>query len=123
MRAPSRHCIEANEPDMNSQWLLQTSPLHWHELYLAAVFESDRSRVPARLMEAELAIAARARELFHAPSNGNIERQALDSCLQALHMLRSCAKTSRTHGPLLSNDGTARVGSKGHPQWTVGSVV
>jgi len=78
--------------DMTNQWLLQTSPFHWHELYVAAVFESDRSRLPARLLEAELAIAARARELFLAPSNANCERRALDSSLQALQTLRSCSK-------------------------------
>ena len=78
---------------MNNQLLLRgPSTLHWHELYLAAVFESDVSRIPARLMEAEMAIASRARELFLAPSNANSERQDLDSSLQALQALRSCRK-------------------------------
>src|SRR4051794_40887935 len=90
--------------DMTNQGLLQTSPLHWHELYVAAVLESDRSRLPARLREAELAIAARARELFLAPPNANSERPALDSSLYALKALRSCAK--RVAWPVPQNEGT-----------------
>jgi hypothetical protein len=40
----------------------------WRELYTAALFETDRSRISARVADAEQAIVARARELF---STGN----------------------------------------------------
>ena len=40
----------------------------WRELYTAALFETDRSRISARIAGAEQAIVARARELF---STGN----------------------------------------------------
>ena len=35
----------------------------WHQLYKAALFETDRNKLPQRIAEAEKAIVARAREL------------------------------------------------------------
>jgi len=44
----------------------------WHELYKAALFETDRDKIPQRIAEAEKSIVARARELF-ATNTDNIE--------------------------------------------------
>ncbi len=37
----------------------------WRELYCAALFEQDTNQIPARIVDAEKAIVARARELLH----------------------------------------------------------
>ena len=50
----------------------------WRELYTAALFETDTKRIPQRIMDAEQAIVARARELFSANSDTIEEDQALD---------------------------------------------
>jgi hypothetical protein len=61
----------------------------WRDLYIAALFETDNSRLPARITQAEKAIGARARELFSA-GNTIQEDQALDDALYALRALQSC---------------------------------
>jgi hypothetical protein len=62
----------------------------WRELYTAALFETDRARIPARIADAEQAIVARARELFSAGNDTIEEDQALDDALYALRALQSC---------------------------------
>ncbi|MGB0005795.1 MAG: hypothetical protein WBP97_01825 [Candidatus Sulfotelmatobacter sp.] len=62
----------------------------WRELYTAALFETDRERIPARIAHAEQAIVARARELFAAGNDTIEEDQALDDALYALRALQSC---------------------------------
>ncbi|MGA2021797.1 MAG: hypothetical protein ABSH02_14490 [Candidatus Sulfotelmatobacter sp.] len=62
----------------------------WRELYTAALFETDRTRIPARIADAEQAIVARARELFSAGNDTIEEDQALDDALYALRALQSC---------------------------------
>jgi hypothetical protein len=68
----------------------------WRELYSAALFESDRTRIPARIADAEHAIVARARELFSAGSDTVEEDQALDDALYALRALQSCLRLHDT---------------------------
>ena len=63
---------------------------NWRELYTAALFETDRERLPARIADAEHAIVARARELFSAGNDTIEEDQALDDALYALRALQSC---------------------------------
>jgi hypothetical protein len=67
----------------------------WRELYAAALFETDKERVPARIAEAEKAIVARARELFAAGSDTIEEDQALDDALYGLRALQSCLEVNR----------------------------
>ena len=70
-----------------------TSPdttLTWHVLYQAALFETDRTRIPHRIAEAEKAILARVRELFVLNSDHVEEDQILDDALYALRALRNC---------------------------------
>jgi hypothetical protein len=63
---------------------------HWRELYIAALFETDRERIPARIADAESAIVARARELFSAGSDTIEEDLALDDALYSLRALQNC---------------------------------
>jgi hypothetical protein len=62
----------------------------WRELYTAALFETDKNRIPTRIADAEKAIVARARELFAAASDMIEEDQALDDALYALRALQNC---------------------------------
>jgi hypothetical protein len=62
----------------------------WHDLYKAALFETDRNKLPQRIAEAEKAIVARARELFASNADNIEEDQALDDALYALRALQSC---------------------------------
>src|ERR1700720_4265856 len=51
----------------------------WHELYQAALFETDKEKIPSRIADAEQAIVARARELFFSSTDNIEEDQALDA--------------------------------------------
>jgi hypothetical protein len=62
----------------------------WHALYQAALFETDRQLIPARISEAERAILNRVKELFGVDSDHIEEDQILDDALYALRALRSC---------------------------------
>ena len=90
---------------------LNTSSSNWRELYLAAVHEADPDRRSSSIIEAEKAIAARARELFVLPTAANTERQALDSSLQSLQALRSCTKNGKSY-----KDQSIRLISSRHAQ-------
>ncbi|HET7891499.1 MAG TPA: hypothetical protein VFL34_08240 [Candidatus Sulfotelmatobacter sp.] len=68
-------------------------PLAWHTLYHAALFETDRDRVPERIEEAERAILSRMKELFNATTDHIEEDVVLDDALYALRALRSCVRT------------------------------
>jgi hypothetical protein len=68
-----------------------SSALEWHVLYHAALFETDRSKLPQRIAEAEAAILARVKELFIVNSDHIEEDQILDDALYALRALRNCA--------------------------------
>ena len=61
----------------------------WHELYHTALFETDGSKVPQRITEAEKAILARMKELFFVTSDHIEEDQILDDALYALRALRN----------------------------------
>jgi hypothetical protein len=65
-------------------------PTNWRALYNAALFETDKRRIPARIADAEKAIVTRARELFSAGADTIEEDQALDDALYALRALQSC---------------------------------
>jgi hypothetical protein len=68
----------------------QTVCRGWRELYSAALFETDKSRIPDRIVDAEKAIVARASELFSAGADSIEEDQALDDALYALRALQNC---------------------------------
>ncbi|HXC42933.1 MAG TPA: hypothetical protein VNY51_05340 [Candidatus Dormibacteraeota bacterium] len=52
----------------------------WKDLYVAALFESDKPRIAERIAEAQVAILARRRELTVSVSDVR-ERHALDNAL------------------------------------------
>jgi len=65
----------------------------WREIYVRALLEGDKDRVPSLIVEAERAIVERARELFQASGDNIEEEEALDDALYALHALKSCLAT------------------------------
>jgi hypothetical protein len=69
----------------------------WRDLYLQALFETDRSRVSVRITEAERALLRRERELF-TDSNGKAEREAVTNALHALSALKMCLSFEREAG-------------------------
>lgn len=70
--------------------------LAWHALYQAALFETDRNKIPQRISEAEQAILNRVKELFVSPSDNIEEDQVLDDALYALRALRNCVVPEAT---------------------------
>ncbi|HEX6822220.1 MAG TPA: hypothetical protein VF123_09210 [Candidatus Sulfotelmatobacter sp.] len=66
------------------------SALAWHRLYQAALFESDREKIPAKIDAAEKAILDRVKQLFVLKSDHIEEDQVLDDALYALRALRNC---------------------------------
>jgi hypothetical protein len=66
---------------------------NWRELYKAALFETNRDKLPERIANAEKAIVARARELFASSTDTIEEDQALDDALYALRALQSCVNS------------------------------
>lgn len=69
------------------------SELAWHVLYQAALFETDRTKVPERISEAERAILTRVKELFAVESDHIEEDQVLDDALYGLRALRHCVSS------------------------------
>jgi hypothetical protein len=71
----------------------------WRDLYRAALFEVDNTRLPDRIAQAEEALVVRARELFHIAGDNIEEEQALDDTMYALHALRNTSQTSHCVPP------------------------
>ena len=67
-----------------------SSQLAWHSLYQAALFETDRNKVPRLIEEAEKAILSRIKELFVSSADHIEEDVVLDDALYALRALRNC---------------------------------
>lgn len=67
-----------------------SSQLSWHVLYQAALFETDRNKVPPLIEEAEKAILSRVKELFVTSADHIEEDIVLDDALYALRALRNC---------------------------------
>jgi hypothetical protein len=66
-----------------------SAPFGWRDLYLQALFETDRGRMCARIADAERALIRREHELF-ADAKGRAEREAVANALNALNALRLC---------------------------------
>lgn len=66
----------------------------WRDLYKAALFEVDRTKLPGRIARAEEAPVVRARELFQMAGDNSEEEQALDDTMYALHALPNTSQTS-----------------------------
>src|SRR6266550_1124510 len=66
------------------------APVHgWHDLYIQAVFESDRNKISGRIRDAGKALANREHELYSIPQS-TVERQAVVTAMHSLDALRSC---------------------------------
>jgi|ERR1700733_5327652 hypothetical protein len=63
------------------------------DIYVRALLEGGKDRIPSLIVEAERAIVERARELFQALGDNIEEGEALDDALYALHALKSCLAT------------------------------
>ena len=78
---------------MNTGSSISLTSRAWRDLYKAALFEVDKTRLPDRIAQAEEALVARARELFHIAGDNIEEEQALDDTMYALHALRNTSQT------------------------------
>ena len=67
----------------------------WKELYRAALFEIDETRLPERISQAEKALVLRARDLFRVAGDNIEEGEALDDAMYALHALQNRPQTNR----------------------------
>lgn len=65
----------------------------WKELYIAALFESDKSRMAPKIVEAQQAIVAQRQKSLMSGTNAK-ERQALDTALLSLQALANCLATT-----------------------------
>ncbi|MGH9497907.1 MAG: hypothetical protein ACRD3L_02080 [Terriglobales bacterium] len=61
----------------------------WKDLYMAALFESDKPRIAERIAEAQLAIVTRKRRLTLSATDVR-EQHTLDNALFSLEALRLC---------------------------------
>jgi len=66
------------------------SNANWRDLYVAALLEMNKDKLPDRIAEAETAIVQRARERFNAAGDNIQEEENLDDALYALRALKSC---------------------------------
>jgi hypothetical protein len=64
----------------------------WKDLYHAAIHESDLTRLPERITDAETALVMRARELSYAAADKMEEEESLDDAMCILRALRSSLK-------------------------------
>ncbi len=73
---------------MEARFQLSRSMSDWKELYKAALFEDDNSKILQRIAEAERAVSARAGELFGEAANQVRERRDIENALYFLDLLR-----------------------------------
>ena len=66
----------------------QNKRLAWEALYHAALLETDRRQLSARIEAAQSAIQQRVQELLLAPAPPPDERQAIEDALNNLRVLR-----------------------------------
>ncbi len=79
---------------MNTGSSISLNSRAWRDLYRAALFEVDKTKLPDRISQAEEALVVRARELFHIAGDNIEEEQALDDTMYALHALGNTSQTS-----------------------------
>jgi hypothetical protein len=61
----------------------------WKDLYLAALLERNKAKLPLRIARAEKRISARALELCDSIDRNNVEKSVLNIALYVLAALRS----------------------------------
>jgi hypothetical protein len=84
-------------------------PQTWKDLYHTAISESDLTKLPDRITDAESALVMRARDLFYASGDKEIdEEESLDYAMCILHALRSSLKRRATAVQKTSNSADPR---------------
>ena len=68
----------------------------WKEIYKAALFEDDNSKIPQRIAEAERALEARALELCGASDDQVCEQKAMENAKYFLRVLGNTQGTMST---------------------------
>ncbi len=68
---------------------LSNSP-DWRDLYAAALFEDDKTKIATRVAEAEVAMLHRAKLLFSSADPNRKEAIELDQSLRMLRLLKTC---------------------------------
>ena len=76
-----------NEVGMETRMHKSSLRRDWKEIYKAALFEDDNSKIPQRIAEAERALAARALELFGASDDQIREQRAMENARYFLRVL------------------------------------
>jgi hypothetical protein len=73
----------------------------WREIYKAALFEDDKTKIPQRIAEAEKALEARALELYSASDDQAREHQAREqqAMENAKYFLRVLGNTQAMAAP------------------------
>lgn len=79
--------------DTSSQPTLNGGHSGWRILYEAALFETDREKMPRRIAKAERAILTRVKELFFDHTDHIEKDQVLDDALYAMRALRNCVRS------------------------------
>lgn len=69
------------------------SPVNWKSLYRAAILETNPTLVIQRVADAEQAVLARGRELFHISATAE-EQEALEDALYALRAFRAAMQNA-----------------------------
>jgi hypothetical protein len=67
----------------------ESNKVAWKELYTSALFETDKSKMAGKIIEAQTAILRRRRELMKVGADIR-ERQGLDTALLSLQALANC---------------------------------
>src|SRR5580704_17961461 len=70
----------------------------WKEVYKAALFEDDNTKIAQRIADAENALAARARELLGVSDDQSREHQAMENARYFLRVLGSNQAILNTPG-------------------------
>jgi hypothetical protein len=68
-------------------------PSDWKNLYAAALFESDQSKITRRVADAESAMISRSRALLSGSNSDRREAIELDQSLRMLQLLKTCLET------------------------------
>jgi hypothetical protein len=74
---------------MNTAACKASSARSWKDIYQAVICESDLSRLPERIADAETALVMRARDLLYTSADRFEEEESLDEALCILHALRN----------------------------------
>jgi hypothetical protein len=91
---------DSEKSGSNAQVIALPKGSDWRELYQAALIERDGHELLQRILEAQISLNLRARELFHAKSEQMEERRSVDAAMHSLQALRmTCTKSGKKVKP------------------------